>query len=140
MIRLAAPTFLALILTAAAAQSAFAEDLQKVLELVQDDKALLLDLREKTEWNRGHLKGSVQIPFSDMTLFKNVQRFIGTLPKSDEKKLYCYGDTGHMAQLAVNIFKRYGVEVTPLRSTYRELVAAGFEKAGTEPPFEPNLP
>lgn len=126
----------ALVLTAFFPHISLAEDLQQILKLVEEDKALLLDLREKVEWDKGHLKGAQLTSFSRFALEKEVKKVVAGLPPADEKQIFLYCQNGRMAQIGANILKKHGAEVTPLKAGYTQLLAAGFEKASSKP--DPN--
>ncbi|MEX0792506.1 MAG: rhodanese-like domain-containing protein [Pirellulaceae bacterium] len=122
----------AVILAALLPQVSTAEDLQKILKLVEEDKALLLDLREKVEWNKGHLESAQLTSFSQFALEKQVKKIVAGLPPADEKQIFLYCQNGRMAQIGANILKKHGANVTPLKAGYTQLLAAGFEKAGSK--------
>ena len=101
--------------------------LKKVQREVQADKAVLVDVRERVEWDSGHLQGSIFLPLSDLVdgITKDE---LARLPK--EKTLYTFCVVGQRATTAERLLKRHGFTVTPIRpGGYKELIAAGFPKA-----------
>lgn len=124
----------------AGAASATAEDLAQLQKAILEEKAIVLDVREKVEWNKAHLKLSRSVPISTISLDKEARKVAASLPDPAEVKIYTLSNTGKRAEVAAQLFERVGVKVTPLKQSYRSLVDAGFEekKAG-EPNYDPRI-
>ena len=124
----------------AGAASATAEDLAKLKKAILEEKAIVLDVREKAEWNKAHLKLSRSVPISTISLDKEARHVAASFPEPTEVKIYTLSNTGKRAEVAAQLFKRVGVKVTPLKLSYRSLVDAGFEekKAG-EPNYDSRI-
>lgn len=105
------------------------EPLSKVKENVDNEKAVLVDVREKKEWEDGHIDGAIFLPLSDVQDGLSVQE-LKKLPK--DKILYVHCVIGKRAVTAGNAFERYGYTVRPIKPGYKEMVAAGFPKAKSE--------
>lgn len=103
--------------------------LAKVKENVEKEKAVLVDVREKREWEDGHVKGAIFLPLSGIQdgLTKDE---LNKLPK--DKILYVHCVIGKRAVTAGNVLERYGYKVRPIKPGYKELIAAGFPKAKSE--------
>jgi rhodanese-related sulfurtransferase len=125
-------TSVAVVLTAsfAAAQSLehTKDSLGTVKANVDGGKAVLIDVREPTEWNAGHLAQAILKPLKKLgerggdpaTVMKDV-------PK--EKIVYCHCKAGGRALMAARILKDLGYDVRPLKPGFAELLEAGFPKA-----------
>ena len=117
----------AFFLSAAPAAEHTKDALDDVKANLKAKKAVLLDVREKDEWDAGHLKVAEFVPLS---LLKE-----GTHPKDAVKELkqetiiYCHCKAGKRALAAADLLKQKGYDVRPLKQGYEELLKAGFDKA-----------
>lgn len=105
------------------------EPLSKVKENVEKEKGVLVDVREKQEWEDGHIEGAIFLPLSDVQDGLTASE-LKKLPK--DKILYVHCVIGKRAVTAGNVFERYGYTVRPIKPGYKEMVAAGFPKAKSE--------
>ena len=84
-------------------------------------------MREKDEWNEGHLEQATLVALSKLQK--------GTDPKGvskdlDGKKIvYCHCRAGRRALTAAELLKKQGFDVRPLKLGYEELLEAGLPKA-----------
>jgi rhodanese-related sulfurtransferase len=103
------------------------DSLETVKKNLQERKAVLLDVREKTEWDAGHLEQAVLAPLSKLKEGSDPK----TLVKDLDKKtiIYCHCRAGRRALTAGEILKNLGYEVRPLKQGYDELVKEGFAKS-----------
>lgn len=102
------------------------EPLSKIKQNVEDDKAVLVDVREKSEWDDGHIEGAILLPLSAVRDGVSKEE-LGRLPKS--KILYTHCVVGKRAVTVGNVLERYGYTVRPIKPGYKELISAGFPKA-----------
>jgi phage shock protein E len=106
------------------------DKLDKVLQAVKAKKAVLVDVREVKEWDKGHLKDAKLIPLSGLK---------GDLPASEIRKLlpkdaivYCHCASGFRCLEAAPMLRQYGYEVRALSAGYKDLLKAGFSQAPQE--------
>ena len=105
------------------------------LELIQDriakGEAILIDVREKFEWEDGHLQSAVFLPLSKLEEGESDESFaaklVKTLPK--DKIVYCHCVSGGRVMPASAVLHKLGYDARPLKSGYKDLLKAGFEKA-----------
>jgi phage shock protein E len=103
------------------------DSLETVKKNLQENKAVLLDVREKDEWDEGHLEQAALVPLSKLKE--------GTDPKTlakdlDKKKIvYCHCKAGRRAITAAEMLKKMGYEVRPLKQGYDELLKGGLPKS-----------
>ena len=71
---------------------------------------MLIDIRDKEKYLKGHLNGAVSIPF--LELFLNPNR----LSKDKEYTLYC--DTGSKSKILVNHLNKLGYHCVNLDGGY----------------------
>ena len=107
------------------------DSLTTVRKNLKQQRAVLIDVREKDEWNRGHLKEATHVALS--VLRKAAEKGDGptTLeaPLPKKKIIYCHCRSGGRALVAGGILKKWGYDVRPLSSGFDDLVEAGFPQA-----------
>jgi rhodanese-related sulfurtransferase len=101
--------------------------LETVQQKLADEEAVLVDVREKAEWDKGHLKGAIFLPLGRLAK----QHDEATLAKQLDKKkiVYTHCASGQRSKLAADILRDAGYDVRPLKQGYKDLVKAGFEKS-----------
>jgi rhodanese-related sulfurtransferase len=103
------------------------DSLKTVLKNVTEEKAVLVDVREKKEWRAGHVEGAIFLPLSELKKGVNPELLSELLPP--DKFLYIHCVVGKRAVTAGNILEEFKYEVRPIKPGYKELIAAGFKKA-----------
>lgn len=121
--------------------STFAIDLRKLKKEIEEEKAVLLDVREKVQWDKAHLVESVPCPFSSVSLDVQARKFIAPYKSVPNLKIYCFSQDGKVAVVASDMFKRVDAEVIAIKDHYQAFLDAGFtEKKGTDPDYDPSIP
>jgi rhodanese-related sulfurtransferase len=119
-----------LLMTAAGPGSA-AEQTKDALDTVKKNidgkKAVLVDVREKSEWDAGHVDGAIFLPLSELQKGVDKDKVAKQLPK--DKIVYTHCVVGKRSVTAGNILEKLGYEVRPLKPGYKELLEAGFKKS-----------
>ena len=103
------------------------DSLQVVKENVTSDKAVLVDVREKSEWDRGHVSGAAFLPLSELNSGITAAELQKRLPKG--RIVYTHCAVGKRSLTAAEILEKHGYDVRPLKAGYVDLLKAGFEKA-----------
>ncbi len=103
------------------------DSLTKVQKNLADKKAILLDVRETSEWKQGHLAGAQLFPLSELHTAKDAEKLAKELPK--EKIIYCHCAGGVRVIPAAEILKRFGYDVRPMSQGYSTLLRNGFPAA-----------
>ena len=98
-----------------------------VKKAVADDKAVLLDVREKSEWDDGHLKDAKLLPLSVLKAGAKAEDVAKIIPK--DKVVYCHCGSGVRCLKAADELKKLGYDVRPLKDGYKDLLKAGFAPA-----------
>jgi phage shock protein E len=106
------------------------DTLETVKKNVEEKKAILVDVREKSEWEVGHVDGAVLLPLSELKGSVDEKGISKQLPK--DKIVYTHCAVGKRALTAAEILQKIGYEVRPLKPGYQELLKGGFKKAKTE--------
>jgi phage shock protein E len=106
------------------------DSLPTVKRRIEDKKAVLVDVREKSEWDKGHIEGAVFLPLSQLRGRVDAKSIAKRLPK--DRILYTHCVVGKRSLTAANILEKMGYEVRSLKPGYEELVEAGFPKADNE--------
>jgi rhodanese-related sulfurtransferase len=102
------------------------EPLSQVKANVAAKKAVLVDVREKREWDAGHVEGAVFLPLGSIEDGLSPEES-AKLPK--DKIVYLHCAIGLRAAAAGEALEKLGYKVRPLDVDYQALVKAGFEKA-----------
>lgn len=113
-------------------QAAFAIDhtkdsLETVRKNVDQEKAVIVDVREEIEWNAGHLDGATLLPLSQLRKNLDADAVKKKLPKN--RIIYTHCKVGARALTSAIILEKLGYDVRPLKPGYDELIEAGFPKA-----------
>ncbi|MBA4031208.1 MAG: rhodanese-like domain-containing protein, partial [Planctomyces sp.] len=103
------------------------DSLETVKKQLAEKKALLVDVRDQAEWDRGHLEGAVLLPFRGLQKGTTAADVEKVLPKN--KVIYTHCAVGARSLGAAAILKDYGYDVRPLKEGYNDLLKSGFEKA-----------
>lgn len=99
----------------------------KVKEAVEAKKAVLIDVREKAEWDRGHLKDAKLLPLSSLQAGIKATDLAKQLPKNVIVYVHCA--SGFRCLRAAELLKNLGYEVRALKPGYKALLQAGFTPA-----------
>ena len=129
IVALAMPVF-------AAAPKHTKDSLDTVQKNLKEEKAVLFDVREQTEWDAGHLDAAILVPLSELREKADDTQFAKDLAKQvDEKKIvYCHCRSGGRVIPASAILKKLGYDVRPLKWGFAALVEEGFEQAEENEP------
>ncbi len=107
------------------------DSLEKVRELVAAKKAVLVDVREKAEWDAGHIEGAKLVPMSVLKGKLTDERLRELLPADKVIYLYCAG--GVRCLDVAETLKDRKLGLKPLKQGYQTLLKEGFPKALSEP-------
>ncbi len=100
--------------------------LSTVQQKLKAKQAVLLDVREQSEWDAGHLAEAQLLPLSKLKAGLKPEELKG-LPKDQPIYLHCR--SGKRVLSAAEILVPLGYDVRPLKSGYDDLLQAGFPKA-----------
>jgi len=103
------------------------DTLATVKRAVAEEKARLVDVREKREWDAGHVAGAVFLPLSELRDGITAETLANRLPK--DQIIYTHCAVGVRSCTAADILLKHGYDVRPLKPGYKDLIAAGFKKA-----------
>lgn len=112
---------------ASAAQEPTKDALDTVKKNLDDEKAVLVDVRSTAEWDEGHLKEAVMIPLTRLEKGPSPDDLEKLVPK--KKIVYIYCRSGRRALRAGEILAKFGYEVRVLKPGYEDLLKAGFQQA-----------
>ena len=117
----------AIFTSAALAAEHTKDSLDDVKAKLKEKKAVVLDVREKDEWDAGHLKDAELLPLSKIKAGADPKEAIKDLKK--DTIIYTHCKAGKRALQAADLLKQKGYDVRALKQGYEELLKAGFEKA-----------
>jgi rhodanese-related sulfurtransferase len=106
------------------------DSLEKVKEMVKEKKAVLVDVRSIPEWDKGHVKEAIFLPWRDLQDKLKEKDVKEKIP--EDRVVYTYCAVGYRASRAGKIIAGYGFDVRPLKPGYEELVKAGFQSEKKE--------
>ncbi len=101
-----------------------AETVKKALAAKE---AVLIDVREKDEWDQGHLRDAKLLPLSKIKGDLSAEALKEILPKG--KAVYLHCAAGARCLKAAEILRKHGYDVRPLKDGYKDLLKLGFLKA-----------
>ena len=103
------------------------ESLESIKRRIDGKQAILVDVREKSEWDEGHIASAIFLPLSELKKGLDAKTLTARLPK--DAVLYTHCRSGVRSLAAGKILVEHGFDVRPLKPGYDELLEAGFEKA-----------
>lgn len=106
------------------------DSLDKVQELITEKKAVLVDVRDLVEWNDGHVKEAVLLPWRELQDKLKEDDVREKVPK--DMIVYTHCAVGYRSLRAAKILKKYGYDVRPLKPGFDELAKAGFPTEKTK--------
>ena len=114
------------------AGSAFAaeptsDSLATVKKNMEEKMGALVDVREKQEWDAGHVEGAIFLPLSELRSGITAEKLAERIPKGQIVYTHCV--RGVRSCTAADILIKYGYDVRPLKPGSSELISAGFPKA-----------
>jgi hydroxyacylglutathione hydrolase len=81
------------------------------------DGSVLVDVRERSEYDEGHVPGALHIPY------EHLEKRIGEVPRGRSVVVYC--TSGVRSSLATSIFERNGISAANLRAGFNAWRNAG---------------
>jgi rhodanese-related sulfurtransferase len=90
-----------------------------VSRLVRGRNALLLDVRPRTEFEAGHLRGALNIPIDELSAR------LGELPRERQIIAYCRGEYCLFADEAADLLQSHGFDVVRLEGGWPEWQSEG---------------
>ena len=107
------------------------DSFEQIQNRIAKNEAVLVDVREKFEWEDGHIQSAIFLPLSDLEEWESDKSYVLNLAKkiSKDKIIYCHCVSGGRVMPASAILQKIGYDVRPLKPGYKDLLKAGFEKA-----------
>jgi rhodanese-related sulfurtransferase len=95
-------------------------DLNQAYQDIKQEKAILIDVREDSEWNKEHLQHAIHCPLSSIEA--------GDLPPDlpKDQPIYLHCRRGGRAQQAAELLKNQYPQATALKCEFEELKKMGF--------------
>ena len=99
-------------------------DLADLAERLAQDSVYVLDVRQPSEWRRGHIRGSRSLPLM------HIKSQLATLPQ--DKTIVTVCASGHRSNIAARTLRRAGYQVENLKGGMYAWTRAGLP-VGTGP-------
>lgn len=104
------------------------DSLDEVKRNLSDKKAILIDVRERKEWDSGHLQDAQLLSLSQLWRVSKdpalQQKLEQDLPK--DQIIYCHCGSGVRVLTASGILGKLGYDIRPLAASFHDLCQAGF--------------
>jgi rhodanese-related sulfurtransferase len=107
------------------------EPLDQIKAKVASRTAILVDVREQNEWDRGHIRGAVLLPLSQLSVWERdglkedeKQSLAKALPRGSV--VYCHCARGGRAVPGSDVLRKLGYDARALKPGYSALLEAGF--------------
>jgi len=107
------------------------DSLDTVKAALAKKEAVLVDVREKGEWDQGHLDGALFVPLSWLKAESKTDKFAEEAAEKlpAKKVIYLHCRSGGRVLPAAGILKKAGYDVRPLKWGFDDLKDAGFPVA-----------
>lgn len=99
------------------------DSLSIIAERLEAGDAILLDVREKVEWDAGHLSQARWLPLSEIQ--QKPEQVARSLPA--DQIIYTHCRAGHRSVAAAEMLKPFGLDVRALAEGYQELRTSPLE-------------
>jgi rhodanese-related sulfurtransferase len=106
------------------------DTLPQVKAAFEAKKAVLIDVRETSEWKAGHVRGAQSLPLSALQKGVAAADLDRVLPK--DRIVYLHCQAGRRCLMAAEILAKKGYQVRPLKPGFPALRDAGFPVAEGE--------
>jgi rhodanese-related sulfurtransferase len=103
------------------------DSVETIKKSIAAKKAVLVDVREKAEWDQGHLRDATLLPLSEIP--EKVSGKVLEKQFSKDTILYLHCASGRRCLTAADILSKSGYDVRPLRDGYEALLQKGFPKS-----------
>jgi ubiquinone/menaquinone biosynthesis C-methylase UbiE len=104
------------------------DSLADVRKGLDDGTAVLIDVREQSEWDAGHLVDATLVPRSELLKIATDRKKVSGKVPSD-KIVYTHCKRGGRAAMVAKELQEHGFDIRPLPQGFEQLVTEGFEKA-----------
>jgi rhodanese-related sulfurtransferase len=107
------------------------DSLDLVKAAMANKDAVLVDVREKSEWDDGHVDGALLVPLSWLREESKGDKFADRLAEKlpAKKILYVHCRSGKRALTAASMLRKQGYDARPLKAGFDDLRQAGFSVA-----------
>ena len=103
------------------------DPLDVVKQRIADGSAVLIDVREESEWNAGHLSDARLVPLSTLKDAATMAAALAKFPMG--KAVYVHCRAGGRAVQCAETLAGQGYDIRPLKAGFDKLLESGFAKA-----------
>ncbi|MCE9563991.1 MAG: rhodanese-like domain-containing protein [Planctomycetes bacterium] len=100
------------------------DPLEDIRAAIQSGLAVMLDVRERSEWEQGHLRDAIFVPLSRLQSRKSVDEWKKQIPT--DRPVYIHCGAGGRSLIAASILSGHGYDARALKPGFAALVGAGF--------------
>ena len=107
------------------------DSLESIKASMAKKEAVLVDVRERSEWDAGHIDGALPLPLSWLREESKGDKFAERLGEKlpAKKILYVHCRSGGRALTAAGLLRKQGYDARPLKAGFDDLRQAGFSAA-----------
>jgi phage shock protein E len=107
------------------------DDFESIKTAMAKKDAVLVDVREQSEWDDGHIDGALFLPLSWLREESKASKFGERLGEKlpAKKILYVHCRSGGRALTAAGLLRKQGYDARPLKAGFDDLRKAGFTAA-----------
>jgi rhodanese-related sulfurtransferase len=104
------------------------DSIDQVKTAMAKQNAVLVDVRERREWDEGHLEGALLVPLSWLREESRGDAFGDRLREKlpARRILYLHCRSGGRARIAAGMLRKQGYDARPLKAGFDDLRQAGF--------------
>ncbi len=88
---------------------------------------VLLDLRDREDYRRGHIKGALSMPLEE------IDKRCRDLPRDKDIVTYCYNQYCHLSTLGALKLVEHGIPAKEMNVGWKEWVNAGYPVDSSDP-------
>lgn len=103
------------------------DSVEQIKNSLANQTATMIDVREQSEWDSGHLSNATLIPLSKIRGIADDAEKLAELFPADQI-IYCHCKAGGRTLVTAEILKKHGYDIRPLADGFDALVEKGFEK------------
>ena len=102
--------------------------LSDVKKLIENETAVLLDVREQSEWDAGHLEAAKLFPLSEL-MEREQKGTTSELKLPRDQIIYTHCKSGFRSVEAAKLLQRFGYDARGRKEGFADLINSGFERA-----------
>jgi len=100
------------------------DPVEDIRAAIQSGVAVMLDVRERSEWEQGHLRDAIFVPLSRLRSRKSIDEWKKQIPT--DRPVYIHCGAGGRSLIAASILTAHGYDARALKPGFSALAVGGF--------------